>query len=188
MFTEGLATEKVGKMFYSGQRKHHRLFEPQSHAQKRPQFARTGPSFCRKMLFDSTENLFESELLGQNINLSPNLAGKRKLRRTLQTTPSFGRLAQNTGKTRFPAKKVKILESPQYNSGSSSSLNINSWDGITDDNFEAVSTKNATVFQDVLTDFNRDFSFWRSFHEKRTGGLFMRIRPSGEFRHQGNRT
>ena len=103
--------------------------------------------------------------IGQNSTQPSSLAGKRKLSPPKKTFErDHTQLKQGTVKTATTAgphqattEVVVIQESPQNTSGSSS-LSINSWDGIIEDYFDDVSNKNMLFSQDTMSGLNHEIS------------------------------
>ena len=101
---------------------------------------------------------------GHKLHTHSSLAGKRKLLQAKKavSTPS-GHSGQGTSGaitnrawTGAPTVSVATQDSSQISSGSSSSLNLNSWDGIIDDYFDDVTNNN--IPQSHHSESNQDLS------------------------------
>ena len=102
--------------------------------------------------------------IGHNLHTDSSLAGKRKLSppKKAVSTPAghSGQGTSRTANTRVgtsaPTVSTATQDSPRFSSGSSSSLNLDSWDGIIEDYFDDVTNNN--VSQNPHTESNQGLS------------------------------
>ena len=102
--------------------------------------------------------------IGHNLYTDSSLAGKRKLSPPKKAVSSpAGHSVQGTSRTAntrvgtsAPTVRTATQESPRFTSGSSSSSNLDSWDGIIEDYFDDVTNNN--VPQNPHTESNQGLS------------------------------
>ena len=102
--------------------------------------------------------------IGHNLHIDSSLAGRRKLSppKKAVSTPAghSGQGTSRTANTRVgtsaPTVSTATQDSPRFSSGSSSSLNLDSWDGIIEDYFDDVTNNN--VPQNPHTESNQGLS------------------------------